>query len=97
MNSQRKVSLPSLRPSAKSANDRASGPPGYGGHTIDINLLIDAEVENAGRVYETPAMLVDGRVRELKASGVGSYTAVRAADELLMANASCSYYPRKSI
>jgi hypothetical protein len=50
---------------------------GYGRHTTDIDILIDAELENEARVYEALATLPDGCVRELEAGEVEKYTVVR--------------------
>jgi hypothetical protein len=57
---------------------------GYGRHTTDIDILIDAELENEARVYEALATLPDGCVRELEAGEVEKYTVVRVADEILV-------------
>jgi len=57
---------------------------GYGRHTTDIDILIDADLENEARVYEALATLPDGCVRELKAGEVEKYTVVRVADEILV-------------
>lgn len=56
MNSQRKLSLPRLRPSAKSGNGRASGPPGHGRPTIDV----DTKLENAARGEGVDGEIVGG-------------------------------------
>ena len=37
---------------------------GYGRHTTDIDILIDAELENEARVYKAIATLLDGCVQE---------------------------------
>jgi hypothetical protein len=57
---------------------------GYGRHTTDIDILIDADLENEARVYEALATLPDGCVRELEAGEVQKYTVVRVADEILV-------------
>lgn len=57
---------------------------GYGRHTSDIDILIDAELENESRVFDALATLPDGCVRELDAGDVGKYTVVRVADEILV-------------
>jgi len=57
---------------------------GYGRHTTDIDILIDADLENEARVYEALATLPDGCVRELEAGDVEKYTVVRVADEILV-------------
>ena len=57
---------------------------GYGRHTTDIDILIDADLENEARVYEALATFPDGCVRELEAGEVEKYTVVRVADEILV-------------
>jgi hypothetical protein len=57
---------------------------GYGRHTTDIDILIDADLENEARVYEALAALPDGCVRELEVGDVEKYTVVRVADEILV-------------
>lgn len=57
---------------------------GYPRTTGDIDILIDAELENEARVFDALATLPDGCVRELDAGDVGKYTVVRVADEILV-------------
>lgn len=57
---------------------------GYGRLTKDIDLLIDAELDNEARVYSALATLPDGCVRELEPGDVEKYTVVRVADEILV-------------
>lgn len=52
--------------------------------TGDIDLLIDASLENEARVFEALATLPDGCVRELKPGEVSKYSVVRVADEILV-------------
>jgi hypothetical protein len=52
--------------------------------TGDVDLLIDAALENEAKVYSALATLSDGCVRELEAGEVSKYTVVRVADEILV-------------
>jgi len=72
---------------------------GYPRHTGDIDLLIDASLENEARVFEALATLPDGCVRELLPGDVSKYLVVRVADEILvdlMASASGIGYAEAS-
>jgi len=72
---------------------------GYPRHTGDIDLLIDASLENEARVFAALATLPDGCVRELDPGDVAKYTVVRVADEILidlMASASGIDYAEAS-
>jgi hypothetical protein len=72
---------------------------GYPRHTGDIDLLIDASLENEARVFEALATLPDGCVRELDPGDVSKYLVVRVADEILvdlMASASGIDYAEAS-
>ena len=57
---------------------------GLARNTGDVDLLMDASVENEARVFDALATLPDGCVRELKAGEVAKYTVVRVADEILV-------------
>lgn len=75
---------------------RASG---YSRHTGDVDLLIDASLENEARVFAALATLPDGCVRELDPGDVSKYVVVRVADEILvdlMASASGIDYAEAS-
>ena len=64
---------------------------GYPRFTGDIDLLIDASLQNEAKVYAALEVLPDKAVRELKPGEVGEYTVVRVGDEVtvdLMASAS---------
>ena len=64
---------------------------GYARLTGDIDLLIDASLENEARVYAALEVFPDKAVRELKPGEVSEYTVVRVGDEVtvdLMASAS---------
>lgn len=52
--------------------------------TGDVDLLIDASLENEGKVYAALATLPDGCVRDLEPGDVARYTVVRVADEILV-------------
>ncbi len=72
---------------------------GYPRHTGDVDLLIDASLENEARVFAALATLPDGCVRELDPGDVAKYTVVRVADEIvidLMASASGIDYAEAS-
>ncbi len=67
--------------------------------TGDIDLLIDASLENERRVFDALATLPDGCVRQLDPGDVAKYTVVRVADEILidlMASASGITYEEAS-
>ena len=55
---------------------------GYARTTGDIDLLIDAGLENESRVYRALEILSDKAVRELKPGEVKQYGVVRVADEV---------------
>jgi predicted nucleotidyltransferase len=57
---------------------------GFPRTTGDVDLLIDASLENEAKVYAALATLPDGCVRELAAGEVGKYLVVRVADEILI-------------
>ena len=64
---------------------------GYARLTGDIDLLIDASLENEAKVYAALEVFSDKAVRELKPGEVSEYTVVRVGDEVtvdLMASAS---------
>ncbi|MDX2080114.1 MAG: nucleotidyltransferase [Terrimicrobiaceae bacterium] len=52
--------------------------------TGDIDILMDASLENERRVFEALATLPDGCVRELEPGDVAKYTVVRVADDVLV-------------
>jgi hypothetical protein len=57
---------------------------GYSRHTKDVDLIVDAAVENEARVFDALATLPDGCVRELEPGDVAKYLVVRVADEILV-------------
>ena len=64
---------------------------GYIRDTMDVDLLIDAELGNEARVYAALETLPDKAVLELEPGDVSEYTVIRVADEItvdLMASAS---------
>src|SRR5690606_27049690 len=64
---------------------------GYPRTTGDVDLLIDAGLENEALVFQALESLPDRAVRELEPGEVAKYTVVRVADEIvvdLMASAS---------
>ena len=52
--------------------------------TGDIDLLIDASLENEAKIFAALATLPDGCVRELEPGDVARFTVVRVADEILV-------------
>ncbi len=64
---------------------------GYLRTTGDVDLLVDAHLENEAKVYKALEILHDKAVLELKPGEVSEYTVVRIMDEItvdLMASAS---------
>ena len=64
---------------------------GYSRHTGDIDLLVDASLENEARVFLALAVLPDKAVLELAPGDVAKHVVCRVADEVivdLMASAS---------
>ena len=57
---------------------------GYPRTTGDIDLLIDADLDNEAKVFDALATLPDGCVRELRPGEVSKYVVVRVADEILV-------------
>jgi hypothetical protein len=67
--------------------------------TGDVDLVIDASLENEAKVFAALATLPDGCVRELEPGDVARYVVVRVADEILvdlMASASGIDYAEAS-
>jgi hypothetical protein len=52
--------------------------------TGDIDILMDASLENEARVFDALATLPDQCVRQLDPGDVGRFTVVRVADEILV-------------
>ncbi len=57
---------------------------GYDRRTMDIDLLIDAEVTNEAKVYAALAYLPDNAASELTPGEVAKYVVVRVADEIVI-------------
>jgi hypothetical protein len=57
---------------------------GYLRSTMDIDLLIDASVENEAKVYEAMRSLPDRAVDQLDPGDVARFTVVRVADEIVV-------------
>ena len=73
---------------------------GYMRHTQDIDVLMDASVENEAKVFAALEIFPDKAVLQLKAGEVAEYTVVRVADEVvvdLMGSASGITYDEASI
>src|SRR5437773_1636000 len=72
---------------------------GYARLTGDIDLLVDASLENEAKVYAALEVFPDKAVRQLKPGEVSEYTVVRVADEVvvdLMCSASGITYEEAS-
>ena len=57
---------------------------GYLRSTMDIDLLIDASMENEAKVYEAMRSLPDRAVDQLDPGDVARFTVVRVADEIVV-------------
>jgi hypothetical protein len=57
---------------------------GYGRTTGDIDLLIEATVENEAKVFAGLMILPDQAVRELQPGEVSQYAVVRVADAVIV-------------
>ena len=57
---------------------------GYLRLTTDIDLLVDASLENESRVFEALRTLPDQAVNELDPGDIDRFTVVRVADEILV-------------
>ena len=72
---------------------------GYARTTADVDLLIDAALDNEAKVFKALETLPDKCVKELKPGEVSEYRVVRVADEILidlMATASGIEYAEAS-
>jgi hypothetical protein len=73
---------------------------GYGRTTGDIDLLIEATVENEAKVFAGLMILPDQAVRELQPGEVSQYAVVRVADavivDLMKSACGITYYEAKS-
>ncbi|MGH8045785.1 MAG: nucleotidyltransferase [Chthoniobacterales bacterium] len=57
---------------------------GYARHTGDVDLVVDAGLENEAKVFDALATLPDKAVRELEPGDLAKYVVVRVADEILV-------------
>lgn len=57
---------------------------GYARTTGDVDLLIDADLDNEAKVFKALETLPDKCVKELKPGEVSEYRVVRVADEILI-------------
>ena len=57
---------------------------GYVRHTGDIDLLVDASLENEAKVYAALASLPDKAVLQLDPGDIGKHLVCRVADEVLV-------------
>jgi hypothetical protein len=72
---------------------------GLNRNTVDVDILMDASLENEARVFEALATLPDRCVLQLDPGDVARFTVVRVADEILvdlMASASGIDYEEAS-
>jgi hypothetical protein len=56
----------------------------YNRRTMDVDLLVAADVENEARVYSALSVLPDNAVRELLPGELQQYNVIRVADEILV-------------
>ena len=57
---------------------------GYDRRTYDVDVIVDASLENEAKVFEALESLPDQAVKQLDAGDVAKYTVVRVADEILV-------------
>lgn len=57
---------------------------GFARSTGDVDLLVDASLENEALVYEALTVLPDKAVRELKPGEISQYVVVRVGDEIMV-------------
>jgi hypothetical protein len=57
---------------------------GFARATLDVDLLIDASLENEALVYKALEILPDKAVRELKPGEVSQYGVVRVGDDIMV-------------
>jgi hypothetical protein len=57
---------------------------GYGRHTGDIDLLVDASLENEAKIFAALESLPDQAVRELDPGDIARHVVCRVADEVLV-------------
>jgi hypothetical protein len=56
----------------------------YTRRTMDVDLLVAADLENESRVFSALATLPDNAVRELKPGELQKYNVIRVGDEILV-------------
>lgn len=57
---------------------------GYNRRTMDVDLLVAADLDNEARVYSALATLPDNAVSELQPGELDMYAVIRVADEILV-------------
>jgi hypothetical protein len=57
---------------------------GFPRMTMDIDLLVAADLDNEARVYRALATLPDNAVRELQPGELAKYAVIRVADEFIV-------------
>ena len=57
---------------------------GYNRRTMDIDLIVAADLDNETRVFDALATLPDRAVRELQPGELVQYSVIRVADEILV-------------
>lgn len=90
----REPTLEDLRDLCRALNDRgaryvviggfAIRAAGYNRRTMDLDLLVDAGLDNEARVFDALATLPDRAVRELQPGELERFTVIRVADEILV-------------
>lgn len=57
---------------------------GYNRRTMNVDLMVDADLDNEARVFDALTTLPDGAVRELQQGELQQYTVIRVADEIVV-------------
>jgi hypothetical protein len=57
---------------------------GYNRRTMDVDLMVAADLENEARVFSALSTLPDNAVRELRPGELQQYNVIRVADEILV-------------
>lgn len=57
---------------------------GYNRETMDVDLMVAADLENEARVFSALSTLPDNAVRELQPGELQQYNVIRVADEILV-------------
>ena len=57
---------------------------GYSRRTVDVDLIVAADLDNESRVFSALSTLPDNAVRELQPGELQQYNVIRVADEILV-------------